>query len=160
MAKELYFCSLHGLLLVRSIHHRDFRKNHIYVSGPAFFLSEPTSSSPKVSAPTPSASPSTTPFAGSSPPIAGPSTNVQPKPPVPEIFRILVERIRHCRDGATRTVFGADLLQIDKDIYKKPNASTFAAYIDAAVVAGVVTLGRNATGEGVISLRSPWPFAG
>ena len=55
---------------------------------------------------------------------------------------------------------GADLVQIDKDIYKKANASTFAAYIDAAMVAGVVTLGRNANGEGVISLRSPWPFAG
>ena len=158
MAKELYPCSLHGLLLVRSIHHRDFRIHHTYVFGPGHL--EPTSSSPKVSAPTPSASPSTMPFAGFSPLIAGPSTNIQPKPPVPEMFQVLVERIRHCRDGATRAVLGADLVQIDKDIYKKANASTFAAYIDAAMVAGVVTLGKNASGEGVISLRSPWPFAG
>ena len=114
---------------------------------------EPSSSSPKVSASTPSAGSSAT-------PLAGPSTNVQPKPPVPEIFRILVERIRHCRDGATRTVLGADLVQTDKDIYKKANVATFAAYIDAAMVAEVVTLGKNASGEGVISLRSPWPFAG
>jgi hypothetical protein len=43
-------------------------------------------------------------------PFAGPSTNVQPKAPVPEKFRILVESIRHYHDGATRTALGADLL--------------------------------------------------
>ena len=148
MAKELYPCSLHGLSMVRFIHHRDFRVNHTHMFGPAFFLSEPPSSSPKVSASRPSA-------------FAGPSTNVQPKPPVPEKFRILVERIRHYpTGGATRTALGADLVQIDKDIYKKANVSKFAAYIDAATVAGVVTVGTNTNGEGVVSLQSPWPFTG
>ena len=116
--------------------------------GPAFFLSEPPSSSPKVSPSTPSA-------------FTGPSTNVQPKPPVPEKFRILVEKIRqYPTDGATRTALGADLVQIDKDIYKKANVSKFAAYIDAAMVAGVVTVGTNINGEGVVFLQSPWPFTG
>jgi hypothetical protein len=140
-------------------------------------LSKPPSSPPKASASTPSAGPSTTPFSGSSTtpfagssttpfagssttPFAGPSTKVQPKPPVPEKFRILVESIRHYRDGATRTALGADLPRIDKDIYKKANVSKFGAYIDAARVAGVVTVGTNTIGEGVVSLQSPWPFTG
>ena len=126
-------------------------------------VSNPFSSSPKVSASIPSAGPSTRPFAGSSTtPIAGSSTNVQPKPPVPEKFRVLVEKIRqYPNDEVTRTALGTDLVQFDKDIYKKAGVSNFAAYIDAAMVAGVVTVGRtNTSGQGVIYLRSPWPFNG
>lgn len=123
--------------------------------------SQPLSSPLKVSASTPSAGPSTTPFAGSSTtPFAGPSKNAQPKPRVPEKFRILVERIRqYPNHEATRSALGTDLLRIDRDVYEKASVSKFAAYIDAALVAGVVALGRNAGGEGVVSLRSPWPFA-
>ena len=109
-------------------------------------VSNPPIGSPKASASTPS---------------AGPSTNVQPKPRVPEKFRVLVERIRqYPNNEATRSTLGTDLLRIDKDIYRKASVSKFAAYIEAARVAGVVTVGTNTNGDGVVSLQSPWPFTG